>query len=580
MGEDTKNMNEKNGKVKYIGLTIGPIDKTLNMAKRTRDTWTASYLFSFIMKTLIKQLVENGIDKDKILVPNAGLIEKTGSTGEKIPVGLFPDRLIFQAADGDFEKLTKAVEATMSIIARGIAKKINPGNPGESNVKEDDGVEDVRRDLDNYLQIYFLEKEPEPGDSPIIQLRPYLEALERHVKYIHRDANQTIPRFLKRQEEKQEDFLSRDAGLKRFDSLVEIATRELRKVNEKAYEEVRRKHLFRGDKDEDETSFIQALKSHEQLKEEFKFYHKYIAIVQADGDNIGKTIKKYGNDLNAIRTFSWDLTAFAYKAAHLIREYGGTPVYAGGDDLLFFAPVVNRVTKENGATSVENLFDLIARLDNEFKDKFEGATLSYGISITYYKYPLNEALTQARSLLFEKAKKYRSKDEKEKKNAVAFNVLKHSGRSFGTIFYKELIKQNPNPTAEEIKQHQEKRNIYTLFKNLLADYGTTKKYLNSIVHSLQAHRGIFKQLFEKVKDEAVQRVEHFFENSFDEPIHKDHKQYIEEAAELVYKVYNSSPFLWEERDKEQKNQAEEQKFQAVYAVLRTLHFFNQDDKER
>ena len=100
------------------------------------------------------------------------------------------------------------------------------------------------------------------------------------------------------------------------------------------------------------------------------------------------------------------------------------------------------------------------------------------------------------------------------------------------------------------------------------------------MHSLQTHRGIFEQLFEKVQDEAVARVGHFFANSFDETVHDEHRQYIEAAAELVYKVYNSSPLLVEEGDKEQKNQAKEQKFRAVYAVLRTLHFFNREDKER
>jgi CRISPR-associated protein Cmr2 len=539
--------------VKYIGLTIGPVYKTLGMAKRTRDTWTASYLFSFIMKTLIKQLAVQGIETDKILIPNIGSLKDTGNTGNKIHAGLFPDRLIFRAAEGDFARLTAVVEATMKIIAAGISKKIS-------------APEDlVRRDLDNYLQIYFLEKELDPGDNPILKLSPYLDALERHSKYIHQDSNQTIPRFLKC---KMEDFLTRDAGLKEsFASLLEISTRELRKVNEKAYDKIRQTYLFNDDKDEEETSFVQALKSNEDFNKKFKFYHKYIAIVQADGDNIRAAIKTCGSDFEALKTFSGNLTAFAYEAARLIQGYGGTPVYAGGDDLLFFAPVVNRSRKENVATSVENLFDLIDKLDIVFKRKFPDATLSYGISITYYKFPLNEAMEEARGQL-QHAKQY--KDNGREKNAAAFKILKHSGRSFGTIFYKEIIEQKPKPTTEERKQHKEKRKIYTLFKDLLSDYGASKKYLNSIVQSLQTHRGIFKELFENVKDEAVERVEHFFENSFDEPVHDDYRQYIKDAAELVYKVYNTNPSPGNE----------EQKFQAVYAVLRTLHFFNREDNER
>lgn len=506
------------------------------MAKKTRETWAASYLFSFLMKNLVEQLPANGIDKNKILVPNAGSLIDTGN---KSQAGLFPDRLIFQAAEGDFDKLKNAVNAAMQIMAAGISEKI--GAP----------LNDVRADLDNYLQIYFIEKELAPGDNPIFILTPYLEAIERHTKYIHHDSNQFLAKFLK---QRKKDFLSHAAGLDRdrFKSLIEIATRELETVNQDAYEEIIKKYIYNEEKDEDETSIIRAFKDDESLKKEFKIYHKYIAIVQADGDNIKNTIEKYGHDPEALKSFSHDLTQYALTAVDLIKEYGGAPVYAGGDDLLFFAPVVNRVKEQNGHISSKNIFDLIDNLDAAFKIKFkENATLSYGISITYYKYPMNEALDQARGLLFEKAKKYRNKDGTEEKNAVAFKVLKHSGRSFETVFYKGS-------------------EIYALYKRMLSQYSVDKQYLNSIVHSLQAYRGILKELFENVKDQAVERVNHFFANSFNEQIHDDHRKYIEDAAKLVYNVYNTAPSTWDD----------EQKFQAVYAVLRTLHFFNQDDNER
>ncbi len=55
-------------------------------------------------------------------------------------------------------------------------------------------------------------------------------------------------------------------------------------------------------------------------------------------------------------------------------------------------------------------------------------TLSYGLSISYYKYPLYESLNTARSLLFDVAKRVDSK------NALAWKWQKHSGSSFsGTI---------------------------------------------------------------------------------------------------------------------------------------------------
>jgi len=42
----------------YIALTIGPIYKTLSSAKKTRELWGGSYLFSYIMKQIILEFKE------------------------------------------------------------------------------------------------------------------------------------------------------------------------------------------------------------------------------------------------------------------------------------------------------------------------------------------------------------------------------------------------------------------------------------------------------------------------------------------------------------------------------------------
>ena len=46
---------------KYIGLTIGPIAKTLHQARKTREIWGASYLFSYLMKKIIKKLKDKDV---------------------------------------------------------------------------------------------------------------------------------------------------------------------------------------------------------------------------------------------------------------------------------------------------------------------------------------------------------------------------------------------------------------------------------------------------------------------------------------------------------------------------------------
>ena len=127
---------------------------------------------------------------------------------------------------------------------------------------------------------------------------------------------------------------------------------------------------------------------------------------------------------------------FGLAATQLIEDFGGLPIYAGGDDLLFIAPVIG---KEGS-----NIFNLLDAIEKEaFKDVHdvvsglglkddEGnnivASLSFGVSISYYKYPLYEALEAARNLLFGKAKNIKQK------KAVAWSLRKHSGGTLDVAF--------------------------------------------------------------------------------------------------------------------------------------------------
>lgn len=54
-------------KKSYIGLTIGPIVETIGNAKQTGELWASSYLFSYIMKNIIKTLIvkDREVNKDR-----------------------------------------------------------------------------------------------------------------------------------------------------------------------------------------------------------------------------------------------------------------------------------------------------------------------------------------------------------------------------------------------------------------------------------------------------------------------------------------------------------------------------------
>jgi CRISPR-associated protein Cmr2 len=180
--------------------------------------------------------------------------------------------------------------------------------------------------------------------------------------------------------------------------------------------------------DDDQTEIYQALEANATIKHALSDYHKYYCIVYADGDQIGNTIASLANE-DSYRAFSNKLSDFAATSAGIINHYGGKPIYIGGDDLLFLAPVY----AQNGS-----ILQIIQALDKEFQTlNLEGSpTLSFGVSVTYYKYPLFESIDVAYSQLMA-AKEY--KKGNAKKNAVGIRLVRHSGSEFGVLLQKDFL---------------------------------------------------------------------------------------------------------------------------------------------
>ncbi|MBK8110491.1 MAG: type III-B CRISPR-associated protein Cas10/Cmr2 [Saprospiraceae bacterium] len=201
--------------------------------------------------------------------------------------------------------------------------------------------------------------------------------------------------------------------------MAEIATFDFKHENHTAYKELANQYINKQEED-DQKAFFNALKNSTQFGDKLKLrtYHKYIAVVQGDGDNIGKTIQAIGGDKKMVQNFSTALFDFALAATDEIKKYGGKAVYVGGDDVLFFAPVA--VFNENlneGNGGLSSIFGLLSALDQKFEKylinhpdlkelykeggKLHGnvPSMSYGVSITYSKYPLNEARDTAYALL-------------------------------------------------------------------------------------------------------------------------------------------------------------------------------------
>ena len=81
----------------YFALTIGPIYRTMGMARSTREIWLSSYIFSYLMATICESLKKYG----EILIPNVPEDTELANKYKNSQAGLFPDRLIMLCNKSD-----------------------------------------------------------------------------------------------------------------------------------------------------------------------------------------------------------------------------------------------------------------------------------------------------------------------------------------------------------------------------------------------------------------------------------------------------------------------------------------------
>ena len=492
---------------RYLGITFGPIIRSLSIGVRPKELFSASYMHSLMSKTAIEIL--NEYKYGDIISPAYDLTEKP------LGVGMYPDR-IFIKKKGETE--ISLAEVRDAIFESYLTKL---------------GISDESKKtfIKNYFKIFLCEIEAESDADAIVGLNIQLDALELYDVTPPEDDAKGNP--VEKIIWAQSGAIWKDAfGVENSESLSFPDLKSL---------------ALQGE------------------SKNLKCYHQYICVVQADGDNMGKIIQK----TTSVSTVSENLLSFCKKAAHIIRtgycpegdalqeknaDCVGLPIYAGGDDLLFIAPVVYKV---DGKT--KSIFDLLEELDKTYEEcvgkKVENPEikthLSYGISIAYYKRPLYESLADARSLLFDVAKRY------EGKNCIAWKLQKHSGSTVKGIMQKDS-------------------SLEDIFKKLLAtDPGSDNKnevvsddeFLTAICHKIRAMAdllatiGIGNQNHENLK----KRLTAFIENILDsDESGRKHDAYIALVEDLMLAVW--------EAEKDGSEDKKERWAETVYDLLRTARF--------
>lgn len=519
-------------KTKYIAITLGPIFRVINLAESTKELWGASYLFSYMAKKIIEPFKDR-----EFLLP---LIKSDMFSKSYNGAGLFPDRYIFKSDEGDFEKLKESVEFTFSNLSKGISKNIDAT---ENEVKDF---------LKSYLKVYCFEKEPEEYDP-----KEVVRSFENSMNLI--EMQDSFPskmedgkNYLKKYLEKVNGtFLMKDAGIEKFESIPEISAADV---------------ISKGEN-------IDAEKFLEE-DSRVKAYHKYFAIVSADGDSMGKCIEKL-KETKHLSQALLDFMTGTNGAVDMINKYGGRVVYAGGDDLLFFAPIRNK-------TKNQTIYSLIADLDVEFKkcltanfkdeDILESdyPTMSFGVSISYYKYPMFEAKAIADDILGQS----KGWSESKKKNNLSVQFQKHSGQIYTSFLHKGC--------TESYKQYNS-----LIEKYVTNSTGDAKEnnFLSSVMHKLREMQALFTiALQDKEKEKLLKNV---FDNYFNEKVHESYKGLFGDIQKLMlmsYKEYHSifedlKKCLPKTDTKDTIDSVEKLCIEIVYSALRFIQFVNKKEDE-
>lgn len=478
----------------YIGITIGPIVDTFMETSTPAALWFASSTFSDITRRTCLAVMEKWPDA-KIYSPYFDMAEAKKGYPED-GVSRYHDRIILSLDETDAGKVRDELNGLVAGVKKGTAGMF-PENFRQGGTEEF---------LDEYLQIHFVVLDgSEVSGNAVLAVSPYLDMLELMKSFPGSSSGNA---FLNLFNVIRKDESSHSTN----DYLRETGIFKAMSKEDNAF---LKNHAFRKIKD------IAYGRNDTSLK-----YSQYFAIVSADGDGMGKFLESITTD--EVTVFSKACLEYDSEATRLIKDYGGMPIYAGGDDLLFLAPV------SNGGRYV---FDVCREINSLFRDKIRNATasdgtrtfldnqniptVSFGIAMRYYKYPLYEAFGEARELLSNVKKGVNGAG----KNSMAVSLQKHSGQSL--LLY--------------IGNDDES---YGSFKDIFCMDNRNEKKVRSLLYGLDEFSTLYGMAIRKACDDmsrpgnnpemAKKEFLNIWDNLSDNPNQRDAKKYVRGIAESLF----------------------------------------------
>lgn len=514
----------------YIGITIGPVDATLSLSASPAALWASSYIFSYISKRLCEEIVKTNLaskediqspyydDTDPLLIKNDG-------------VGLFHDRIIFKigGASSGTPELAK-VRDLFCKVSNEIADLF---------VQKDANVELTRQWFRQYLQLHAVSFQTD--GNPIADSARYLDAIELETTFPTVKVENPLAQLYERVGPDDEI----PAGRCRNKQIIAVIRDPISgghwPLCQKGYPRdfvPNIADIAGRNADPD----LPVLKS-----------DSYYAIVQSDGDHMLDTISAYEGDL---RELSKLYLTYCYESSRIVQNYGGVTIYAGGDDLLFIAPL-------RGPKRGETILSLIQALQKTFANKFSdlrnSPTVSFGVAIRYYKYPLYEAFAEAKNML---------REAKTHRDAAGISLQKHSGRAIDFVIEEFSTSKLPCIINETIIQEKE-------------------DFLNSVSTTIWKFQPLFEKACEEyfAKAGEVDNITSVFTNTFDASAHRDEndelKGEIKAVADLLMRLLSDKavPPVRPTGPPGGERSVELQALYSLDAILRFMKFFSETGEE-
>ena len=431
---------------KYIGITVGPIVEILLLTTKPAGLWGASYIFSYFSKTLIENLIQSkNVKKEDFIIPL--WTDEISKKVKESQVGLLHDRIIFRTNENtDLSAIEKTINKTKEDVVKIIIKAFDNCNCSKEKT-------DVEEYIKKYIRTHTvcIEGEIENDDNVILKIGKYLSSLELENTFIEKEEMNYILKFL-------ENRSSMESGKSEGSNDI-LKNSDLTNFKDGWY--------FKNGNGIVSIDDISGINNKGDNKNNTD---GYFALVQMDGDSLGKILGTL--DENKLKDFSKNCFD-----------------YAGGDDILFLAPLISN-------NSNQHLFSLIEKISKKFNEIFDytNVTLSAGIFICYYKYPLCEGLKSVFNLL--------NKSKEDGKCRTTIQLEQHS-KSMGTL---------------QLKTSFEDADIFKLFIKWLNDVNSKNENKDDLLRSIQRKISIYETLFLKAleSEKREEKLNILFKNLFEE----------------------------------------------------------------